>query len=141
MSLARPNEAGYGFRSLVVIGLLASVSMLAQPAHAQQDQQDASAPAASTSSISKEHATLSTEVKHHYNSPAERAQDDLVITEVKSALSSNGIIQGHAIEVDCDHGTVLLTGAVASAADAQQAAQIASRQQGVVGVTNQLTWQ
>ncbi|HEY6417550.1 MAG TPA: BON domain-containing protein [Candidatus Binataceae bacterium] len=145
MPLDRWKDAGYGFRLLIAIGLLAAVGMIARPAPAQQEnpqvQQGAEPGNTTSSSISKEHETVSTEGKHHYNSPAERAQDDLLITEVKSALNGAGIVEGHAVEVDCDHGTVLLTGAVGSAADAQHAAQLASGVQGVVGVTNRLTWQ
>ncbi len=42
--------------------------------------------------------------------------------------------------VDCDHGTIELSGVVASADTARQAALIASNTQGVIGVKNKLTW-
>lgn len=75
---------------------------------------------------------------HHYNSDAERAQDDLLITEVKSALAEDGISKGYPVEVDADHGTVILSGVVASAADVKAAAQDAADVHGVVAVKNRL---
>ncbi|MGC2276785.1 MAG: BON domain-containing protein [Candidatus Binatus sp.] len=83
---------------------------------------------------------MRTSAEHHYNSPAERAQDDLLITEVKSALLDKGISNGYPVEVDCDHGTIDLSGVVASAGDARRAQTIASNTRGVVGVKNRLTW-
>ena len=98
-------------------------------------------PTTSTSqSLSIEQERLATVGKHHYNSPAERAQDDLLITEVKSALSTNGVTQGHEVEVDCDHGKIRLSGTVDSAVDAKHAEQIAAAVQGVSGVDNRLIW-
>ncbi len=75
---------------------------------------------------------------HHYNSDAERAQDDLLITEVKSALAENGISKDYPVEVDADHGTVVLRGVVASADDVKTAAADAAGVHGVVGVKNEL---
>jgi BON domain len=75
---------------------------------------------------------------HHYNSDAQRAQDDLIITEVKSALAEDGISKGYPVEVDADHGTVTLNGVVASRDDVQAAAQDAADVQGVVAVRNLL---
>lgn len=75
---------------------------------------------------------------HHYNSDAERAQDDLLITEVKSALAEDDISNGYPVEVDCDHGTITLSGLVASAEDVHDAAEDAAEVRGVVGVRNLL---
>jgi osmotically-inducible protein OsmY len=75
---------------------------------------------------------------HHYNNDAERAQDDLLITEVKSALAEDGISNGYPVEVDADHGTVTLSGIVANRDDVQAAAQDAADVDGVVAVKNQL---
>jgi osmotically-inducible protein OsmY len=75
---------------------------------------------------------------HHYNNDAERAQDDLLITEVKSALAEDGISKGYPVEVDADHGTVTLSGVVANRDDVQAAAQDAADVDGVVAVKNQL---
>lgn len=91
-------------------------------------------------SMNVENDAVSTSAEHHYNSPAERANDDLIITEVKSALAEKGISNGYPVEVDSDHGTVLLSGVVASADDAKQAQALAMNTKGVVGVKNKLTW-
>jgi hypothetical protein len=75
---------------------------------------------------------------HHYNSDAERAQDDLIITEVKSALTEDGISNNYPVEVDADHGRVTLNGVVASRDDVKAAAEDAKDVQGVVAVRNLL---
>jgi hypothetical protein len=87
-----------------------------------------------------EHDSVRTSSEHFYNSPAERAHDDLLITEVKSSLAKRGITDRYPVEVDCDHGTIQLSGVVASADDAKQAVQIALQTNGVVGVKSNLTW-
>jgi osmotically-inducible protein OsmY len=93
-----------------------------------------------TSSRSVEHDSVQSSAEHHYNSPAERANDDLIITEVKTSLADKKISDGYPVAVDCDHGTVQLTGVVASANNAKQATFLAQNIQGVVAVKNQLTW-
>jgi osmotically-inducible protein OsmY len=116
-------------------------------AHAQQAMSNpapgggAQGPVATTDrSETVEHDRVKTSAEHFYNSPAERAGDDLLITEVKSGLAEQGISDEYPVEVDCDHGTILLSGVVASADDAKQAVSIASNTKGVVAVKNRLTW-
>jgi hypothetical protein len=75
---------------------------------------------------------------HHYANDAERARDDLIITEVKSALAEDGISNGYPVEVDADHGTVTLSGVVASRDEVRAAAEDAADVDGVVAVKNQL---
>ena len=94
----------------------------------------------SSNSVSREHDSVNVAAEHHYNSPAERANDALVITEVKSALADDGVTDNYPVAVDCDHGKVLLSGVVKSAGDAKHAGDIAAAAQGVTGVKNQLTW-
>jgi osmotically-inducible protein OsmY len=91
-------------------------------------------------SITLEHDNVQTSADHHYNSPAERANDDLLITEVKSSLAERGISDQYPVEVDCDHGMIQLSGVVASADKAKEAESIALNTKGVVGVTDKLTW-
>lgn len=135
----------------IVAAMLVCSLALASPfvASAQAQQQiptaplgaKASGPAVTTDrSLTVEHDQVQTSAEHHYNSPAERANDDLLITEVKSSLAAKGISDGYPVAVDCDHGTIQLSGVVASADDARQAALIASNIKGVVGVKNKLTW-
>lgn len=99
-----------------------------------------SAPPTTTqsSSVNLEKDAASSVGHHHYNSDAERARDDLLITEVKSALAEDGISQGYPVEVDCDHGTITLSGVVASAEEVRDAAEDAAEVRGVVGVKNLL---
>src|SRR5271154_4239137 len=47
---------------------------------------------------------------HHYDSAATEANDALLITEVKRALSHSDLSQPYALTVDADHGTVILAG-------------------------------
>jgi len=91
-------------------------------------------------SLNVENDQVKTSAEHLYNSPAERAQDDLLITEVKSSLAEKGISDGYPVAVDCDHGTIELSGVVASADAARRAVMIASNTQGVIGVKSKLTW-
>jgi osmotically-inducible protein OsmY len=94
----------------------------------------------SSNSASRENDKVNVKAEHHYNSPAERANDDLLITEVKSALADDGVGDGYLIAVDCDHGKVMLSGVVKSAGDAKHAGDIAAAAEGVTGVNDKLTW-
>ena len=127
--------------AILVCGL-AAISLFAPNAHAQQTAGAAAKARVMTTDRSQtvEHDKVRTSAEHIYNSPAERANDDLLITEVKSSLAERGISDKHPVEVDCDHGTVQLSGVVASAEDARDAATIALNTKGVVGVRNRLTW-
>ena len=92
------------------------------------------------SSVTKQTDEVHSTGVHHYHDPAEEAQDALLITKVKTALATDGVSNGHPVEVDCDHGVARLTGVVGSADDAKHAAQIAANVPGVTGVDNKLTW-
>jgi BON domain-containing protein len=84
--------------------------------------------------------TVNVNAEHHYNSPAERANDALLITEVKNALAHDGVADGYPVAVDCDHGKIMLSGVVKTAQDAKHAGDIAAAAEGVTGVNDQLTW-
>jgi osmotically-inducible protein OsmY len=92
------------------------------------------------SSVTKETEQVHSTGVHHYQDPAEEAHDAMLITRVKTALATDGVANGHPVEVDCDHGVARLTGVVGSADDARHAAQIAANVPGVTGVDNKLTW-
>jgi hypothetical protein len=104
-------------------------------------QQNVSAPTAPSTyqfhSSEEDHAH--TDTIHRYSSEADRANDALLITEVKTALAHDGVTDGHAVVVDCDHGVVHLAGALGSAEDARHAVAVASSVD-VVGVKNDLKW-
>jgi hypothetical protein len=111
--------------AILICGLAGSI--LVTTVNAQQQMPPATVvvpsgtPELSTGkSLDVEHDRVQTSAEHHYNSPAERAKDDLLITEVKSSLADEGISDGYPVEVDCDHGTIQLSGVVASADEARQ---------------------
>jgi hypothetical protein len=133
--------------SVILLCGLATVSISVANSRAQQGMSDdtpgaaTGAPVRTTDqSLRVEHDKVQTSAEHHYNSPAERAHDDLLITEVKSSLAERGISDQYPVEVDCDHGTIQLSGVVASGDQARQAESIAMNTPGVVGVKNKLTW-
>ena len=137
----------FKFVKVMLLCGLATVSIPALNSHSQQGM-PADAPGAASDvpatttnqSMTVEHDKVRTSAEHLYNSPAERANDDLLITEVKSSIAERGISDRYPVEVDCDHGTIQLSGVVASADDARQAESIAMNTRGVVGVKNKLTW-
>ena len=116
-----------------VAGILAGSHMLAGQVQAEEYKS-----VKSSSTIDNDRVNL--DAHHHYQFPADRANDALLITEVKSALADDGIAKDSPIVVDCDHGNILLSGVMKSAEDAKRAGNIAASAPGVVGVKNQLTW-
>jgi osmotically-inducible protein OsmY len=125
------------------VGLLSSVAMLSVPVStslAQQQLSDNISATTTERSITLEDDNVQTSAEHRYSSPAERAKDDLLITRVKSSLAERGISDRYPVEVDCDHGTIQLSGVVASADAAREAEAIALNTRGVVGVKDKLTW-
>jgi osmotically-inducible protein OsmY len=117
------------------VGILTGFQLLAGRVHAEEGKSVAS------SSVSTDSGSVNLEAQHHYQSAAERANDALLITEVKKALADDGVAMDSPIVVDCDHGKILLSGVMKSAQDAKRAGNIAARAPGVVAVKNQLTWQ
>jgi osmotically-inducible protein OsmY len=78
--------------------------------------------------------------RHHYNSPAERAEDDLLIVKVKAAIADAELAEDYPLTVDADHGRVTLTGVLASSDAVQRAVALVENIDGVKGVNNRLTW-
>ena len=117
-----------------VAGVLAGTHILAGQVRAEEGN------SVESSSVTTENGSVSLEAHHHYQSPAERANDALLITEVKSALAEDGVAENSPIVVDCDHGKILLSGVMKSPEDAKRAGNIAASVSGVVAVTNQLSW-
>ena len=120
--------------AIFAIGSVVGGGLLAANTFAEQGS------TAASNSASRENDSVNVRAEHHYNSPAERANDALLITEVKSALADDGVADNYLVAVDCDHGKVLLSGVVKSGEDARHAGDIAAAAQGVTGVKNQLTW-
>jgi hypothetical protein len=123
-----------GFRVLWTIALV--VSVLFTTSLGAEDR-----PHSATSNFqSLEQDSVHTSTVHNYESEAQRANDALLITEVKKALADDGVTANRAVVVDCDHGTILLNGIVGSFADAQRAARVARNVDGVAAVKNDLKW-
>jgi osmotically-inducible protein OsmY len=124
----RTAAPAFALALLVGGGLFAATSVRAQPA------------VTDSNSAFRRNDAVSVTADHHYNSPAERANDALLITEVKNALANDGVADGYPVAVDCDHGKVRLSGVVKTAQDAKHAGDIAAAAEGVTGVNDQLTW-
>lgn len=127
-------KCGSLFLVAAVAGALAMSQMSAGQVRAEEGK------TVESSSVTTDNESASLEGHHHYQSPADRANDALLITEVKSALAEDGVADNSPIVVDCDHGKILLSGIMKSAEDAKRAGNIAASAAGVVGVKNQLTW-
>jgi osmotically-inducible protein OsmY len=91
--------------------------------------------------LHEQNLSAQSEAKHHYNSPAERAEDDLLIVKVKAAIADSGLADESPLTVDADHGRVTLTGVLASRADVEQTLRLVSGIDGVKGINNRLTWE
>ncbi|HXN86541.1 MAG TPA: BON domain-containing protein [Candidatus Binataceae bacterium] len=130
----------------IAFSLVVAPSLCAQDLKTDVVPADQSAPKSAaqppvvtqSTSVDQQNDAASSVGHHRYNSEAERAHDDLLIVEVKSSLAEDGISQGYPVEVDCDHGTITLSGVVASAEDVRDAAEDAADVKGVVGVKNLL---
>jgi osmotically-inducible protein OsmY len=117
-----------------VVGMLRGTQMLTGQVQAEESK------SVEASTITTDKDSVRLEAHHHYQSAADRANDAVLITEVKSALADDGVADGSPIVVDCDHGNILLSGVMKSAEDAKHAGNIAAGAPGVVAVKNQLTW-
>jgi osmotically-inducible protein OsmY len=124
----------------VIVGFVVGTLSFAT-ARAEQASPPTTPPNSVTnSSTILEKENVHTEGVHHYQDPAEEAKDAALITKVKTALATDGVANGHPVEVDCDHGVARLSGVVAAADDAKHAARVAAAVPGVTGVDNMLTW-
>lgn len=72
------------FVPALAIALLIGGGLVASSARSEPGDTDTS------NSAARENDSVNVKAEHHYNSPAERANDDLLITEVKSALAHDG---------------------------------------------------
>lgn len=134
MCSLRSVKFGRTVLASAVMTILAGTEMLTRRVQAAEGT------SVESSSVTGTNDSANLEGHHHYQSSAERATDALLITEVKSALADDGVAEGSPIVVDCDHGTILLSGVMKSANDAKRAGNIAASAPGVIAVKNQLTW-
>jgi len=129
----RPLAAGVaaGMLSITVL----SVTIMTWPATAGAQTR------VTTESVRQENLSAESSSTHHYASPAERAEDALLIVKVKAAIADEGLADDYPLTVDADHGRVTLTGVLASPANVQRAASLVAGIDGVKGVNNRLTWE
>jgi osmotically-inducible protein OsmY len=123
----------YKFRGMLVATLAATLS--AQVVLAQ----DLGPKAITNEAVKSEHMSAHSEQDTTYKSPADRANDALLITEVKSALAHDGVANGYPITVGVSHGVVMLTGLLGSREDVAHAISLARNAEGVKDVQSSLT--
>jgi osmotically-inducible protein OsmY len=90
--------------------------------------------------LSEQTLSAHSSAEHHYNSPAQRAEDDLLIVKVKSAIADSGLANDYPLTVDADHGRVTLTGVLGSRRDVHRMLDLVSGVQGVKSINDRLTW-
>ena len=95
----------------------------------------------SNESVHEQDLSAQSAAKRRYNSPAERAEDDLLIVKVKAAIADEGLADDSPMTVDADHGRVTLTGVLATREDVQRAVGLVAGIDGVRGVNNRLSWE
>ena len=101
--------------------------------------QDAGPTVTNNASIQSENLSAHSEQHTVYASPADRANDALLITEVKASLAEDGVAEGYPITVDAAHGVVTLTGVLGSRQDVAHAMVLARGCDGVKDVQSRLT--
>jgi len=129
-----PNTK-YTSQGLLAAGLAVaalSLTIMAQPSTARAQTR------VDSESVHQELSAQST-ATHHYSSPADEAQDALLIVKVKAAMADEGLADDYPLTVDADHGRVTLAGVLASPEDVQRAAILVAGIDGVKGVNNRLT--
>ena len=131
MANAKYTNQGSLAAGLAVAAL--SLTIMAQPstARAQSGVQG--------ETVRQENLSAESTATHHYASPAERAQDALLIVEVKTAIADEGLVDDYPLIVDTDHGQVTLAGVLASPQDVHRAVTLAASIDGVKGIDNRLT--
>jgi osmotically-inducible protein OsmY len=127
-------ENRYKF-SRMTVATLAIALFLEQGAYAG----DQSPTVTNHATIQSENLSAHSEQHTVYNTPAERANDALIITEVKSALANDGVAEGYPITVAADHGVVTLTGVLGSGQDVAHAIELARSCDGVKNIQSRLT--
>jgi len=120
---------------LFAAAALSGAIALARPAAAKAQEWTES------EAVRKENLSAQSAARHHYASPAERAQDALLIVKVKAAVADEGLADDYPLTVDADHGRVTLTGVLTSREAVKRALTLVAGIDGVKGINNRLTWQ
>lgn len=83
--------------------------------------------------------TTTTQTAEAPRTPGEAVGDAAITAKVKTVMLADPDVKGLQVNVDTVNGVVTLTGTVASQAEADKAAAIAARAEGVKSVNNNLT--
>ncbi|MGO9056681.1 MAG: BON domain-containing protein [Candidatus Binataceae bacterium] len=95
----------------------------------------------SSEAVTEQELSAHSYEKHHYASPAERAEDALLIVRVKAAIADAGLADDSPLTVDADHGRVTIAGVLDSRRDVARAVALVASIDGVIAINNRLTWQ
>ncbi len=131
----QPVNSAIGVRpgiALLALALLFTVMFSSAAAFAQNR--------VTNETVREQNLSAHSSAEHHYNSPAERAEDDLLIVKVKSAVADSGLADEYPLTVDADHGRVTITGVLGSRRDVQRMLALVSGIDGVKSINNRLTW-
>ncbi len=101
--------------------------------------QDQAPQVTNNATVKAENLSAHSEQNTVYATPADRANDALLITEVKSTLANDGVADGYPITVDAAHGVITLTGVLGSRQDVAHAIVLARSCDGVKDVQSRLT--
>jgi hyperosmotically inducible periplasmic protein len=131
--MASTKHSNLGSLAVAFAVAALSLTIMAQPSTARAKS------GVDNETVGQENLSAESTATHHYASPAERAQDALLIVEVKTAIADEGLADDYPLTVDADHGRVTLTGVLASPQDVHRAVTLAAGIDGVKGVNNRLT--
>jgi hypothetical protein len=131
--MASTKHSNLGSLAVAFAVAALSLTIMAQPSTARAQS------GVDNETVRQENLSAESTATHHYASPAERAQDALLIVEVKAAIAEEGLADDYPLTVDADHGRVTLTGVLASPQDVHRAVTLAAGIDGVKGVNNRLT--
>lgn len=131
--MASTKHSNLGSLAVAFAVAALSLTIMAQPSTARAQS------GVDNETVRQENLSAESTATHHYASPAERAQDALLIVEVKTAIADEGLADDYPLTVDADHGRVTLTGVLASPQDVHRAVTLAAGIDGVKGVNNRLT--
>lgn len=97
--------------------------------------------ASSSEAVTEQQLSAHSYEQHHYASPAQRAEDALLIVKVKATIADAGLADNSPLTVDADHGRITLAGVLDSRQDVDRAVALVAGIDGVTAVNNRLTWE
>src|SRR5258706_14027457 len=110
----------HSYRHFRIVAAIIAVVFCARVALAQ----DQSPKVSNNASVKTQEMSAHSETDTTYATPADRANDALIITEVKTALANDGVTNVYPITVCDDDGLVGLTGVLVAQHDSQQAIRL-----------------